>query len=94
MSKPRPAWLTIASRCAAGLLGGYAFTYAITAFLARVLPMAATDAVIVATLPAFVFYTLAVLWAFACRSERRAWALAGISGPLALVAFWPQLWSN
>ncbi|MGH8486388.1 MAG: iron transporter, partial [Pseudomonas sp.] len=74
--------------------GGYAFSYAATAFLARVLPMSPVDAVIVATLPAFVFYTLAMLWAFACRTERRAWALTALSCPLALVAFWPQLWSS
>ncbi|CAG8871140.1 hypothetical protein PS627_04321 [Pseudomonas fluorescens] len=89
MIKSTPAWLAILSRSAAALLGGYLFTYAVTAFLARVLPLSASDAVIVSTLPAFAFYTGAVLWAFASRDALRAWAPAGVAAPLALVAFWP-----
>mgnify|MGYP006193806585 CR=1 FL=1 len=42
-------------------------SYAASACLARILPLSAADAVIVATLPAFIFYTVAILWAFACR---------------------------
>ncbi|MBA1195238.1 iron transporter [Pseudomonas entomophila] len=90
MIKTAPAWLSILSRSAAALLGGYLFTYAVTAFLARVLPLSPSDAVIVATLPAFVFYTAAILWAFASRDAWRAWAAVALAGPLALVAFWPQ----
>ncbi|MFJ3073446.1 MULTISPECIES: iron transporter [Pseudomonas] len=89
MSNP-PAWLQILSRSAAALLGGYAFSYAATACLARLLPLADRDAVIVATLPAFIFYTLAILWAFASRDALRAWAPLAVAVPLALVGFWPQ----
>ena len=91
MSNIRSAWPSILSRTLAGLLGGYAFTYAFTACLARLLPMQPVDAVIVASLPAFAIYTLAILWAFASRDAWRAWACAWAAGPLALVAFWPQL---
>lgn len=93
MSKTRPVWLLIVSRAAAALLGGYAFSYAVTAFLARVLPMPATDAVIVASLPSFAFYTGAFIWAFASRDALRAWWPAALAAPLAIVGFWPQLWS-
>ncbi|MGE8372044.1 MAG: iron transporter, partial [Pseudomonas putida] len=73
------------------LLGGYALSYAASACLARILPLSAADAVIVATLPAFIFYTVAVLWAFACRDALRAWAPLALAAPLALIGFWPQV---
>jgi len=85
-----PPWLAILSRSAAALLGGYAFTYAATACLARLLPLAPGDAVIVATLTAFLFYTAAILWAFATRDALRAWGPLAVAVPLALVGFWPQ----
>lgn len=85
-----PTWLAILSRSAAALLGGYAFTYAATACLARLLPLAPGDAVIVATLASFMFYTAAILWAFASRDALHAWAPLGLAAPLALVGFWPQ----
>ncbi|BBH47181.1 iron transporter [Pseudomonas sp. KU43P] len=86
-----PAWLQILSRSSAALLGGYAFSYAATAWLARLLPLSPGDAVIVATLPAFIFYTAAILWAFACRDALRAWAPLAVAIPLALIGFWPQV---
>jgi len=51
-------------RSALAILGGYAFTYAFTAALARLLPLPAADALVVATLPAFLVYTIAILWGF------------------------------
>ncbi|AXM95512.1 iron transporter [Pseudomonas plecoglossicida] len=89
MSKP-PTWLQILSRCSAALFGGYAFSYAATACVARLLPLSPGDAVIVATLPSFLFYTLAILWAFASRDALRAWAPLALAAPLASIGFWPQ----
>ncbi|WP_043203026.1 hypothetical protein [Pseudomonas putida] len=86
-----PAWLQILSRSGAALLGGYALSYAASACLARILPLSAADAVIVATLPAFIFYTVAILWAFACRDALRAWAPLALAAPLSLIGFWPQV---
>ena len=86
-----PAWLQLLSRSAAALLGGYALSYAASACLARILPLSAADAVIVATLPAFIFYTVAILWAFACRDALRAWAPLARAAPFALIGFWPQV---
>ncbi|MDR0281134.1 MAG: iron transporter [Paucimonas sp.] len=79
------------SRIAAAILGGYAFTYAFTAALARLLPLGKGDALVVATLLSFAVYTGAILWAFACRSAARAWLGLATAVPLALIGFWPQL---
>lgn len=79
------------SRIVAAIVGGYGFTYAFTAALARVLPVDKVDALISATLLSFAVYTGAVLWAFACRSARRAWAGLALALPLAVIGFWPQL---
>ncbi|WP_437882985.1 DUF3649 domain-containing protein [Pseudomonas sp. LRF_L74] len=84
------AW-PVVSRIIAAVLGGYLFTYAFTAALARLLPLDPMTAPIVATLPAFLVYTLAVLWAFGCRSAWRAWIGLGLAGPLAIIGFWSQL---
>ncbi|MFV3292075.1 iron transporter [Pseudomonas sp. NY11955] len=86
-----PVWLQILSRSTAALLGGYALSYAASACLARVLPLSASDAVIVATLPAFIFYTAAILWAFASRNALRAWAPLALAAPFTLIGFWPQV---
>lgn len=86
-----PAWLAVLSRSAAALLGGYLFSYAFTAALARLLPLGRADAVIVATLPSFALFTLAILWAFAARSAWWAWLPAALALPLAAIGFWPQL---
>ncbi|MDH4585052.1 iron transporter [Pseudomonas sp. BN415] len=86
-----PAWLAVLSRSAAALLGGYLFSYAFTAALARLSPLDGADAVIVATLPSFAIFTFAILWAFAARSAWKAWLLTAWALPLAAVGFWPQL---
>ena len=79
------------ARAIAAVFGGYAFTYAFTACLARLLPLERIDALLVASLPMFVVYTLAVLWAFAARDAWRAWLGLPLAIPLALIGFWPQL---
>jgi len=83
-------WAAV-SRITAAILGGYAFTYAFTAALARVLPLDKVDALISASLLSFAVYTGAILWAFACRSATRAWAGLALGLPLAAIGFWPQL---
>ncbi|TBU92649.1 DUF3649 domain-containing protein [Stutzerimonas kirkiae] len=90
MSFSRVTW-PVLSRILAAILGGYLFTYAFTAALARLLPLEKADAVIVATLPAFVVYTLIILWVFACRSAWRAWMGIALALPLAALGFWPKL---
>ena len=89
MKSKSPAWPTL-SRIVAALIGGYLLTYAFTAALARLLPMDKVDALVVATLPSFLVYTLVILWAFACRNAWRAWAGMALALPLAAVGFWPH----
>lgn len=83
-------WLDILSRAGAAILGGYAFTFAATAALARLLPFGRLDAVVVATLLSFAVYTAMMLWAFIARTALRAWAVVALSAPLAVIGFWPQ----
>ena len=89
MKSKSTAWPTL-SRIVAALIGGYLFTYAFTAALARLLPMDKVDALVVASLPSFLIYTLAILWTFACRNAWRAWAGMALALPLAAIGFWPQ----
>jgi hypothetical protein len=84
------AWSTI-SRITAALLGGYLFTYAFTAALARLLPLDKVDALVTASLISFLIYTLTILWVFSCHSAARAWAGLALALPLGVVGFWPQL---
>ncbi|QGZ30392.1 DUF3649 domain-containing protein [Stutzerimonas stutzeri] len=90
MKAPLQPWPVI-SRTLAAVLGGYVFTYCCTAAMARLLPFAKSDAVVVATLAAFILYTAAILWAFGCRSAWRAWAGLALAAPMAVIGFWPQL---
>lgn len=91
VSQPRSAWRDTAARTALAVLGGYAFTYAFTAALARLLPVDRVDALTTASLLSFVVYLVFILWAFAAASLRRV--LVGLSAavPLAAIGFGPQL---
>ncbi len=73
------------------ILGGYAFTYAFTAALAQWLPMDPVDAITTASLLSFVVYLTFLLWAFAAASLQRVLIGAGLTLPLAVTGFWPQL---
>lgn len=78
-------------RTALAVLGGYLFTYAFTAALARVLPMQPVDALTIASLLSFVVYLSFILWAFAAASLRRVLIGVCVSLPLAAIGFWPRL---
>jgi len=86
-----PGWswrLGIAARTLAAVGGGYALAALATLVLATGLPLARTDAVLLATMLSFVVMTGAVVWAFAARSA--AWAWAGLLPPAALLGL---LWA-
>lgn len=89
LSPAQRAWLDTGLRVVAAVFGGYVLTYAATAALARLLPLARFDAAMVATLLSFALYTGFVLWAFATGSVRRVWLGIGLSLPLATLGFWP-----
>ncbi|HEY8521500.1 MAG TPA: iron transporter [Gammaproteobacteria bacterium] len=80
----------IAARAAAAVIGGYVVAAMATTCLAKVLPLARSEATAAATLLSFLFYTAAILWSFAAPSAVAAWValvavagLAGIAGALA-----------
>ena len=76
------------SRIAAAVFGGYALA-ALASVAVLALPMSKPQAVIAGMLASFAIYAGAVVWVFAVRSARRAWAgLLVAAAPLALAA-WP-----
>ena len=66
-------WITVTSRVGAAAIGGYALTYACTAWLSIVLPLGKSEAVLTASMISFVIYTAAILWAFAATTPMGAW---------------------
>ena len=84
----RAAIRDVGSRILAAALGGYAATYALTGALGLLLPLPPADAVYLTAMLAFAFYVVFVLWAFAARSARSAWALPlAVGGLSALPLF-------
>lgn len=76
--------LAVTSRVVAAVIGGYLMASLAAICLALWMPTARADAVITGMMSSFVFYLLAVLWCFACRSAWRAWF--GVMLPSALFA--------
>ncbi len=76
----------LVSRIVAALFGGYALA-ALTSVAMLALPMSKPEAVLAGMLLSFIVYTAAVIWVFAVRSARRAWAgLLVAAAPLLLLA--------
>ncbi len=82
--------LHVLSRTVAALAGGYALAASAAACLSLWLPstgMSRPDAVLAATMLAFLVHATAALWAFGCASTRRAWLGIGVP-TLLLGAYW------
>ncbi|CAG9171197.1 DUF3649 domain-containing protein [Cupriavidus respiraculi] len=76
------------SRIVAAVLGGYALA-ALASLAALALPISRPQAVLTGMLASFAVYAGAVVWVFAVRSARRAWAgLAIAAAPLVLAAWY------
>ena len=65
--------LAVISRSLAALLGGYLLASMVSICVALLAPLPQVDATLTGLLVSFVFYLLAFLWCFACRSAWRAW---------------------
>ncbi|HEK1007591.1 TPA: DUF3649 domain-containing protein [Pseudomonas putida] len=65
--------LAVISRSLAALLGGYLLASMVSVCVALLAPMPQVDATLTGLLLSFVFYLLAFIWCFACRSAWRAW---------------------
>ena len=84
--------LAVTSRSFAALLGGYLLASLASVCIALLAPLPKVDATLIGLLLSFVFYLLAFIWCFACRSAFRAWL--GVLAPSLLlsvisgVAYW------
>jgi hypothetical protein len=77
----------LVSRIVAAVLGGYALA-ALTTVAALALPISRPQAVLSGMLASFAVYAAAVVWVFAVRSARRAWAgLLVAAVPLLMACF-------
>ena len=76
--------LAVASRCLAALLGGYLLASMASVSIALLAPLPRVDATLIGLLLSFVFYLLAFVGCFACRSAWRAWL--GVLLPSLLMA--------
>jgi len=76
--------LAVASRCLAALLGGYLLASMASVCIALLAPLPRVDATLIGLLLSFVFYLLAFIGCFACRSAWRAWL--GVLLPSLLMA--------
>lgn len=70
------------------LLGGYAVAAAWAAALARLLPGAAADTALIATMLSFLVYTGAAVWSFAAPTTARAAIGLLLSGSLGIAVAW------
>ena len=75
------------SRIVAAVFGGYGLA-ALGSVAALALPMETPQAVITGMLASFAIYAGAVVWVFAVRSARRAWAGLLIAAVPLLLAAW------
>jgi hypothetical protein len=84
--------LPLISRIVAAMFGGYALA-ALVSVAALALPMDKPQAVLTGMLASFIVFACAVIWVFAVRSARRAWAgLLVAALPLSLAAW--SVWSR
>ncbi len=97
MKTARADWryrLAIASRAGAAVGGGYALAAAVTAALSLALAqgMARVEAVLTATMLAWLVYAAAVAWVFYARTSWGAWlgllAPAAVMGAMAMAPRW------
>ncbi|WDY58818.1 DUF3649 domain-containing protein [Pseudomonas sp. PSKL.D1] len=65
--------LAVTSRSLAALLGGYLLASMASACITLLAPLPTVDATMAGMMLSFVFYLLAFIWCFACRTAWRAW---------------------
>jgi len=83
--------MNIALRIAAGMLGGYAFTWGFIALVIALLFAARLDfhdAETLGTILGFIVFLVVFLWAFAARSVLRVWLVLAGGGALMAGAAW------
>ncbi|MCI0914788.1 MULTISPECIES: DUF3649 domain-containing protein [Pseudomonas] len=76
--------LAVTSRCLAAVLGGYLLASMASVCITLLAPLPQVDAAMTGMMLSFVFYLLAFIWCFACRSAALAWL--GVLLPSLLLA--------
>jgi hypothetical protein len=80
---------SVFSRCLAASVGGYAIVTLLHLALTVVLPWEGYKALLFASQTGYLWYTGIIIWCFAARTARRAWAgLALVALPLLLIDAW------
>jgi len=80
--------LDILQRAIAAIFGGYGISALASIGLARALPLERSEAVVAATLIAFLLHACVALWAFAARNTLQLWAwLAVVALPFAAMTW-------
>lgn len=70
--------LGVASRTILAVFGGYVASALAAASLSLALPLPRAQAVLAATMLAFVLYCTLVIWAYSAATATRAWLVAGV----------------
>ncbi|OLF55967.1 DUF3649 domain-containing protein [Pseudomonas chlororaphis] len=65
--------LAVTSRVLAAVFGGYLLAALSSVCMTLLLPVSRADAVVGGMMTSFLFYLVAVLWCFACRTAWQAW---------------------
>jgi len=90
-AQQRAGWryrANVAARVVAGTIGAYAVAALFAMALARILPMDRAQAVVPATLLAFLVGPAVTIWAFLARGPWRAWAGVILLGALFAAIAW------
>ena len=80
---------SVASRCIAAAVGGYAIVSLLHLAMIAVLPVDYHLALLFTSQTGYLYYTGIIIWCFATRTARRAWlGLLVVALPLALIDTW------
>ncbi|AIS14872.1 hypothetical protein JM49_25335 [Pseudomonas chlororaphis subsp. aurantiaca] len=72
-TNPSSYRLAVTSRVLAAVFGGYLLAALSSVCMTLLLPVSRADAVVSGMMTSFLFYLVAVLWCFACRTAWQAW---------------------
>lgn len=80
--------LSVSSRVAAAIVGGYAVAMLVSIAISRLMPTSRAESVGTGMLLSFAIYASAVVWVFAARTATRAWTGLLIAMAVAAAVWW------
>jgi len=90
-AQQRQGWryrANVAARVVAGTIGAYAIAALFAVAMARILPMPRVEAIMPATLLAFLVGPAVTIWAFLARGPWRAWGGIALLGAILAAIVW------